>query len=178
MSNECCNYLCLYGNQSEIDEFMELIYDKKTLKTQRYIDCRRMLPKTKNLLNKKIISVLNKEVDEDNYIGYDTVYEDEVLIFKTRWGPNVTPILYVSYLFPNVTFDLLYDEPNEDFEGECVFENGRVVEDYEVSEVSSKKPKLKIYTTQSRTIEDFKEIKTEFSTFSKNRITFHGDRWY
>lgn len=100
---------------------------------------------------RKVIDV----VCENDEFGYEFEEEDEGVNFKTHWGPNVTPLLNLSKLFPKVYFELQYEENDEDFEGWYEFQNGKMINDFSIEEMSSN-PLLTIYKSEHLTIDAFK----------------------
>lgn len=66
------------------------------------------------------------DVMEDG-VGFE---EDGVCLlssFESAWAPPIAGILAISELFPDVQFDLRYEEPGCDFEGQFVALNGEVL---------------------------------------------------
>ena len=55
--------------------------------------------------------------------------EDDCLFasFESAWAPPIAGIITISELFPDVQFDLRYEEPGCDFEGQVVVLNGKVL---------------------------------------------------
>jgi len=66
------------------------------------------------------------DVMEDG-VGFD--HEGSCLIasFESAWAPPVHGIIAISKAFPDVQFDLRYEEPGCDFEGQLVVLGGEVV---------------------------------------------------
>ena len=59
--------------------------------------------------------------EEDTYLHYE---------FNTPWGPAIDFFDRVSQDWPNLTFDLSYDEPGMGFRGEATWEEGSLVSEH------------------------------------------------
>jgi len=77
-----------------------------------------------------VIDFIKQEISGNKIIGYEMEKDGDLLYFKTDWSPYVTPLLYISNLFPEVNFRLSYDEPGLEFEGLYEFQNGHLLTDY------------------------------------------------
>jgi len=178
MPNECDNQISFEGDKSEIDEFIKLVFDEESHNTHRFINCKGMLQKIVTFPNKKVSELLLREIFKGNYIGYDAELDKSSIFFKTKWGANDTPILYLSYLFPNIKFTYVYDEPNEGFEGESIFKNGKVISDT-VIDFASSTPTLMIHKMNHKTVEDIKnEYQSLFDSYPSAKIEFCEERLY
>ena len=60
-------------------------------------------------------------------VGFDEEGVFLVAYFESAWAPPVPGIRAISELFPDVQFDLRYEEPGCDFEGQFVALNGKVL---------------------------------------------------
>jgi len=124
------------------------------------------------------ISQLLESVADSTDIGYEIEVEDEGVNFKTHWGPNVTPLLYLSKKYPKVYFELQYEEPNGDFEGWYEFQNGRMISDFAIEDVSFR-PLMTIYKSEHQTIDDFKNGYPHiFADSPKMKVRFGDERMY
>jgi hypothetical protein len=72
-----------------------------------------------------------------------SVSDDCVAIyFNSAWSPPLPGMLFVSKLFPNLTFVLRYEEPSMDFWGVVGFRNGQVAISKEGSfDIFAKEPR-------------------------------------
>lgn len=126
---------------------------------------------------RKVIDVIG---DNDEF-GYEFEEDEEdegILTFKTDWGPNVTPLLSLSKQFPKVYFELQYEENDEDFEGWYEFQNGQMIKDFSIEDVSSN-PLLTIYKSEHPTIESFRNGYPHiFSDSPKLKVQFGEERKY
>lgn len=66
------------------------------------------------------------DVMEDG-VGFDEDDDCLVASFESAWAPPIAGIIAISELFPDVQFDLRYEEPGCDFEGQFVVLNGKVL---------------------------------------------------
>ncbi|WP_429082733.1 hypothetical protein [Aeromonas veronii] len=126
---------------------------------------------------RKVIDVVCDN-DEFGYEFEEDGEDDEIPTFKTHWGPNVTPLLSLSKQFPKVYFELQYEEPNGDFEGWYEFQNGLMINDFSIEDVSSK-PLMTIYKTKHQTIDEFKKGYPHiFAQSPKLKVRFGDERKY
>lgn len=158
--SDCYNILCLSGDRSEISEFLSLIFyrDKSGNSLNNvhdYIDCGGLLSKAKRSKNTEVIEVIREELLEEGVIGCGAYYEDECLYYTTRNGPTTKSLLYISNLFPNVNFELLWDSPDEEVEGTYEFQDGHLLTDFSV-EKEEKGWTLNVLKTKFRNIINFK----------------------
>lgn len=161
MANQCYNILGYSGDEGQIQEFLKLMsykddYYKNTGWRSNFIDCRPMVMKSKESKNKEVIDFIKKEVSERKIIGYETEFEDGQINFQTDWAPYVTPLLYISNLFPLVHFELFYDEPDSQFEGVYEFIDGHLLTDFSLSKEDGHW-ELSIRKTKFKTISGFKK---------------------
>lgn len=161
MANQCYNILSYSGDEGEIEEFLKLMsckdnYYKENGWRKNFIDCRGMVSKSKESRNMEVRDFINKEISEEKIIGYETEFEDGQINFQTDWSPYVTPLLYISNLFPSVNFELSYDEPDSEFEGKYEFINGNLLTDFCLSK-EDMGWELSIRKTKFKTIDGFKK---------------------
>ena len=161
MANQCYNILSYSGDEGQIEEFLKLMsckdnHYKNTGWKSNFIDCRGMVSKSKESKNTEVKDFIKKEISENKYIGYETEFEDGQINFQTDWSPYVTPLLYISNLFPLISFELFYDEPNNQFEGRYEFIDGNLLTDFCLSK-EDRGWELSIYKTKFKTIDGFKK---------------------
>lgn len=161
MANQCYNILGYSGDEGEIEEFLKLMscddtYYKTTGWKRNFIDCRGMVSKSKESKNTEVRDFIKKEISERKIIGYETEFDDGQINFQTDWNPYVTPLLYISNLFPLVYFELFYDEPNNQFEGIYEFIDGNLLTDFCLSK-EDRGWELSIHKTKFKTVDGFKK---------------------
>lgn len=161
MSTECHNSLYLSGDQTQIDEFLNLItyrdkHYKETGWITDYIDCRGFVSKSKASKNREVIDFIKREVSENKIIGWDYEIDGCRLDFTTRNQPYVKPLLYISNLFPLVYFELPYLVDDYDYDGRYEFINGNLLTEYYLARMN-REWNLHIYKTKYKTVDGFKQ---------------------
>ncbi len=163
MANLCTNYLTLIGNKSQRDEFIEMITDKDSVYSDKYLSYRSLIPKIKEFSDKEVSNYLIENNSEKKYIGYySSVIQKNSISFCTNWSPNKTELLYISNFFPKVKFTLKYEESGMGFEGVYIFKNGKVLSDIVLDEIYIS-PTVKVFETQHKTLESLvKDITSKY----------------
>lgn len=125
MPNFCANELTVKGPQNEIEDFMMKIRDTST--GEVYFPT--------------LMPISNDDNVEDMYgtnrVGaMESCFLDNGVTFDTAWAAPIPFFEHVSTLYPNIEFELIYSEPNDDYCGIAIFKDGKCLREEEDEYIS------------------------------------------
>jgi hypothetical protein len=142
MPNWCENTLDIYGDESELKEFLSLITqeipateDLPRIETIIQL-IETFIPQPKDVEDWYSWSVINwgsKSADCETSASQVFSYFNNIsrlqIIFLSAWTSVVPAIITISKKFPNFTFMLFYEEHGMGFAGYCFVKAGRIIEE-------------------------------------------------
>ena len=138
MPNHCYNELKVLGPEDAISKFKETArgFNPWNTANPEILCCAKFIPPPQIA------------IDDYDRIGYawcirrwDTkwgCYDVELsideptellYIFDSAWSPPSSVVIEMGRLFSELKFELYFEEPGDDFEGDLVIENGKVIKD-------------------------------------------------
>jgi len=136
MPNWCSNQLILTGISQEIFDF-----NNANLDIEKDLDFNNKVPFPEDRDFDKewhmwrIINWGTKWTAADTIITFNwedleqTIVKSLIYEFNTAWSPPSKWLLTVSELYPNIEFEHKYCEPNCDFSGITIIQNGNLILD-------------------------------------------------
>lgn len=129
MPNWCDNTLTIEGNQQDLFDFwLAVRSDKEHLSFSSLYPVPSILDSEAAYYWK--IENWGTKWDVDN-VGFSINADGATFLFATAWSPPTPWVIYVSNIFPNLSFILSFNEPGMGFKGTAEVKNGNSIENEE-----------------------------------------------